>query len=69
MTKSIYRIPYRYPIFHIDTHIDVSLISDIPYRYPISIFHIHIDIPMISCHSGRDIEIKHSAPRSELDLS
>jgi hypothetical protein len=33
----MYRIPHRYPTFHIDTHIDISLISDIPYRYPISI--------------------------------
>jgi hypothetical protein len=34
MTISITHIPYRYPIFHIDTHIDIPLISDIPYRYP-----------------------------------
>jgi len=50
MTISIYHIPYRYPIFHIDTHIEIPLMSDIPYRYPISIS--HIDIPIISCHSA-----------------
>ena len=49
MSISIYHMPYRYPIFHIDTHIDISLISDIPYRYPISIS--HIDTPIMYCHS------------------
>jgi len=47
---SIYRIPNRYPIFHIDITIDISLMSDLPYRSPISIS--HIDLPIISCHSG-----------------
>ena len=49
MTISINHIPYRYSIFHIDTHIDIPLMSDIPYRYPISIS--YIDIPIISGHS------------------
>jgi hypothetical protein len=40
MTISIYHIPYRHPIFHIDTHIDIPLISDIPYAISIS----HTDI-------------------------
>ena len=38
---SIYHIPYRSPVSHIEIPIDVSLISDIPYRHSISIPYRH----------------------------
>jgi len=34
---SIYLIPNRYAMSHVDIHIDSSLMSDLPYRSPISI--------------------------------
>jgi len=37
ITKSIYRIPYRYAISHIDIHMDIALMSDLLYRSHISI--------------------------------
>ena len=51
----IYHIPYRYPIFHIDTHIDIPLISDIPYRYLIPISdHISLAWPLVPVSAQRE---------------
>jgi len=39
MTISIYCSPYRYPIFHIVSPVDILLMSDLPCRFPTSISH------------------------------